>query len=206
MVSFHIDTIQVLSAAIIIIALTFPVRVSTFLDLRVAASDLSNYPEIFSTCRRLTRALCGPLVRGSSHGKCNRYPIHIVADCPVCSTPSSRAVSSSIFMSACTPSKIILPASQPNIPSTFRPMLIKYQVPVVSFDLGLIYYIHCNKNLPPSSLRALNTLKLTTSCAKFYGSFTKELISGCLEVVSGNQRKALVNQVLPRGRRPSTTG
>ena len=63
---FCIDTTQVLSLTNIIIALSFPMRVSTFFDLQVAASDSSNYPEILSTCRRLTQASYGPLARGSS--------------------------------------------------------------------------------------------------------------------------------------------
>ena len=87
-----------LSVASIIIALTFPVRVSTFFDVQVAASDVSNYPEIPSSCRRRTRAFCGPLVCGSSHGTCNRYLIRRFADCPVWSTPSSPAVWSSTSM------------------------------------------------------------------------------------------------------------
>ena len=83
-----------------------------FFYLCATASDFSNYPEFFSRrVARLTRALRGPSVRESSHGTCTRYPIQIVADCPVCSTPSSLAVSSSTSMTACTPSKMIPPAS-----------------------------------------------------------------------------------------------
>ena len=92
-----------LSVASIIIALTFPVRVSTFFGVPVAASDFSDYLEILSTCRRPTQALCGPLVCGSSHSTSDRYLIHRFPDCPVWFTPSSPAVSSSTSMNSGIP-------------------------------------------------------------------------------------------------------
>jgi len=46
---------QVLSLTNIIIALTFSMCVSTFSNLQVAASNFSNYPEIFPTCSQTIR-------------------------------------------------------------------------------------------------------------------------------------------------------
>ena len=57
MISFYIDTTQVLSVAVIIVALAFPVRVSPLLIFALLLPIFLTILKIFPTCRQTNPAL-----------------------------------------------------------------------------------------------------------------------------------------------------